>query len=505
VFSVKNVKKEAKKDFEKAWIDSLKYLPEGGFELKKKKGRPHQLWDTLFKIREIFLNAGFNEIENKVFVDDIDVYKQYGPEAPLIMDRCYYLASLPRPDIVISKQNEKQIAKIIPWSASKKKKLTELFKAYKKGKIEGDDFVGEMVKRLGIKAEQATTILSLFSKFSSLKPRPTTQTLRSHMTTVWFETLAALKSKEVLPVQLFSIGMRFRREHKVDASHLRAHYGASSVIMAEDISIDEGKEVTRRILEPLGFKDLIFIQKEATAKYYAPGTEYKVYVKIGRRVYEIANIGMYSPLALTNYDIPYPVFKAGFGLERIVMVMNGTKDVREIIYPQFYLRRSFSDKDIARLIKIKVKPNTKFGKKLVELIEQTALEHGETPSPCEFKVIEDKKLRVKLVEYAPNTKLCGPAYLNSIYVHDGNIISQSENGKDQVNTGISMLKAYANMAARRIEEMKEKTLKINVRNINSPNEININIPKAVENYIVSQNKQISIHGPFFMTLTAQKM
>jgi len=120
-------------------------------------------------------------------------------------------------------------------------------------------------------------------------------------------------------VKLFSIGLRFRREQKVDATHLRAHYGASCVIMDPDISLDAGKKVSERILDCLSFKDIHFSLKKATANYYAPAKEYEIYSgKI-----EIADCGMYSPVALANYGIEYPVFNIGFGLERILMVKKG--------------------------------------------------------------------------------------------------------------------------------------------------------------------------------------
>ncbi|WP_225369298.1 hypothetical protein [Methanobrevibacter arboriphilus] len=52
-------------------------------------------------LREAYLRLGFSEAVNPLFIDKNDVYKQFGPEAPAVLDRCFYLAGLPRPDIGI--------------------------------------------------------------------------------------------------------------------------------------------------------------------------------------------------------------------------------------------------------------------------------------------------------------------------------------------------------------------------------------------------------------------
>ena len=59
------------------------------------------LYDTIWEIRQAYLKLGFNETVNPLFVDEEDIYKQFGPEAPAVLDRCFFLAGLPRPDIGI--------------------------------------------------------------------------------------------------------------------------------------------------------------------------------------------------------------------------------------------------------------------------------------------------------------------------------------------------------------------------------------------------------------------
>ena len=113
MFNIKNIKESAKKDFEKTWIDSAKLIPKNTSINIKGKGLSHPVRDMIQKSREILLSIGLNEIENKTILPDTDVYKQYGPESPVILDRAFYLAKLPRPEVGLSKERIAKTEKII--------------------------------------------------------------------------------------------------------------------------------------------------------------------------------------------------------------------------------------------------------------------------------------------------------------------------------------------------------------------------------------------------------
>ena len=72
-------------------------------------GKPHQIPTQMQRLRDTFLKLGFDEIQTPIIVEDEEVYRQYGPEAPIILDRCYYLAGLPKPDIGLSNQKYQKI------------------------------------------------------------------------------------------------------------------------------------------------------------------------------------------------------------------------------------------------------------------------------------------------------------------------------------------------------------------------------------------------------------
>ena len=91
--------------FEEVWLRSAELLPSIGKGLMLTgRGTAHPVADLVEKLREAFLGMGFNETLLPTIVEEDEVYKQYGPEAPIILDRCYYLATLPRPDIGLSRE-----------------------------------------------------------------------------------------------------------------------------------------------------------------------------------------------------------------------------------------------------------------------------------------------------------------------------------------------------------------------------------------------------------------
>ncbi|MEA1925374.1 MAG: O-phosphoserine--tRNA ligase [Candidatus Altiarchaeota archaeon] len=476
-----------------------------------RKGKPHHLQELIQEVREIFLKAGFDEIENQLFITEDDVYKQYGSEAPVVLDRCYYLAGLPRPDIGLSHEMVGAVKALD--SGIDIAKLKKIFRLYREGLIEGDDLIEKIVQKLDINEKHAIELIELFPAFREIKAEASKVTLRSHMTAAWYPTIEAFNEIHEPPWQLFSIGLRFRREQKIDATHLRAHYGASCVLVDKDMSLRESIQLAKGMLEQLGFKKLKFVKKKATSNYYERDTEYEIF----SGGIEIADCGFYSAESLENYNIGFPVFNLGFGLERILMLRRGVKDIREIIYPQFYGELDFSDREIAERISVKSRPETESGKELVEVIITEGVRNADARSPCRFHVwggvVCGEPVDVYLVEKEDGKNLLGPAALNEIYVHDGSIygipddvkkldnkiVKVKENG---IATGITYLEAIANLFAYQIEKKEYEPMQIGM--IKGPSNVNIEIDKTLRRYITSNNKRISIKGPVFISLELKK-
>ena len=156
-----------------------------------KTGKTHMLYDTLAQLRQAYLNLGFSEAVNPVFIEEDHIYKQFGPEAPAVLDRCFYIAGLPRPDIGIGMDKIEKIEKMgVKLDEDKINALKEVFRGYKKGDVSGDDLVLEVSQALNVENDMGLRILEkIFPEIRELTPVPAKMTLRSHMTSGWFITL----------------------------------------------------------------------------------------------------------------------------------------------------------------------------------------------------------------------------------------------------------------------------------------------------------------------------
>jgi len=499
-FDTGEIKSKAKSNFTDAWIATAKLIPTGTEISLPKKGKPHLVRELIQKSRQILLNLGFDEVENLTLLPDSDVVKQYGPEARVILDRAFYLAELPRPDIGLSARRIAQLKKIAEEIDIEK--LQTILRNYKKGEIEADNLIEELIAGLGITDYQATELLDkVFPEIKDLQPVPSNKTLRSHMTATWFHTLAALQDKASFPVALFSVGPRYRNEQREDARHLRVHHSASIVVMDPEMSLDAGRAITRDIMQQYGFSDIKFETKIATSKYYAPGQEQEVFVNYKGTWLEIADIGMYSPVALANFDIKYPVFNAGFGIERLGMLIYEIDDVRKLAYPQFSVTE-YSDEEIAKSITYIASPQTAKGQKIAKAIEETARRHKDEIAPCEFLAWKDKSIEVKVVETEAGKRLIGPAGFNEICVANGTIYSDV--APSGVYTEINYMRAIAMGAAAAIESSNDN-LTYQVKGIRHLSDLNLQIPEAVRQHIEGQQKKIGVGGAVFVAIEVKKL
>lgn len=512
----KEVIENAGKDFEAAWIDTARLLPESRKRpLAPAKGRPHVLFETIQHLRQAYLHIGFEEVVNPVFIEDKEVRRQFGPEGYAILDRCYYLAGLPRPDVGLSEEKLTQLRNL-GVEVGDTKSLQDVLHRYKKGEFGGDDLIYKLAEVLGIDDSRAVMVLDqVFPEFKALLPEPGSLTLRSHMTSAWFLTLEKLVPRKPLPIRLFSIDRCFRREQQEDQFHLRSHHSASCVIVDEEACVEDGREVSRLLLRRFGFKDFKFKLDEKRSKYYAPGTQTEVYGLHPEHGWvEVATFGVYSPVALSKYGIEYPVMNLGLGVERLAMVLHGYGDVRELVYPQFYSEWRFSDAELASLIRINKAPSTEEGRAIAEAIIELGEKHADDPAPCEVSVYRGGLLGadvdVKLVEREEGKRLLGPAALNEIYVLDGSFYGLGPKGggyikEKGVRTGLNYLHGVANLAAYEIEkgvrEGRER-ITVSVKTVKNPSDINLVLDPVAHRYLTTHSKKIDLRGPVFMTVEA---
>ena len=482
------------------------------------------LYDTIWEIRQAYLKLGFSETVNPVFIDEEDIYKQFGPEAPAVLDRCFFLAGLPRPDIGIGMDKIQIIEEIgVSLNDDKINALKDIFRSYKKGDESGDDLVHDVSVALEVGDDLGLKILeNVFPELRELKPVPGRTTLRSHMTSGWFLTLQSLHNKSKLPIKLFSIDRCFRREQREDLSHLMTYHSASCVLVDDDVSLDMGMAVSESVLEHFGFEKFKYMPDEKKSKYYIPGTQTEVYgyhPKLKDWV-EVATFGIYSPIALSSYGIDKEVMNLGVGAERIAMILHNQADVREMVYPQTYGKWYLSDRELATMLHINYYPFTTEGRNLMENLLNTGRENGNIASPCEFLAYQGeflgKDIRVKIIEPENGTKLLGPAAWNKIYISEGNIIGVPDKDieddislkaiENGIPIGISYMDGVTAYAAYKIEEMVvSNTNEINIRTTlsKSLSDINLKLDKVALNYITSNNRVIDLRGPVFSTITCE--
>jgi O-phosphoseryl-tRNA synthetase len=313
--------------------------------------------------------------------------------------------------------------------------------------------------------------------------------------------------------------------------------------MDDEVSLDMGMAVSESLLEYFGFQKFKFLPDEKKSKYYIPGTQTEVYgyhPKLNEWV-EVATFGLYSPIALAKYGIDQEVMNLGVGAERIAMILGGHEDIREMVYPHTYGKWGLSDREMASMLHLNLYPVTDDGRSLMESIIQTAVEYGDTSSPCEFSAFQGefmgKNIEVKIIEPEAGTKLLGPASWNRVHVYQGNIVGvpqpaeierfQSPDdiaekllsmGKEVMDdlaiqalkkgipTGISYMDGVAAQAAYRMEEMVvsgEEQLKLRATIAKSPSDINLKLDELAMRYINSNNKVIDIRGPIFCTITGE--
>jgi len=487
-----------------------------------KTGREHPVAALNQRFREAFLDLGLDEMINPAIVDDLHVYKQYGPEAPLILDRVFYIAGLDRADIGLSKPKLELINAIVP-GFDREQDLRILLREYKEAAIEADDFLEELALRLKITGDQAAEILErVFPEFKELKPVVTKKTLRSHMTSNWFPVLERMRHKMPLPVRLFSVGSRFRREQRQDPRHLFESTSASVVVMDEKLTMEDGKRLTIDVLKRLGFDECNFQKKKIASRYYDPETDTEVFVKYKGEQIEVGNLGFYAPAALRNYNIDLPVFNIGFGVERMAMILTGASDLRALVFPQFYEEVEFTDAEIAAMITFDRRPESAALASALESMTAKAIAAKDTPGPAEVPLFDGdvlgKNVKISVFNWDNGKPMLSLAAMNTIYAHEGEVLGlpqdrmalgdkyapiYDEGARSGVRFIDAVIAGFAADVESAVRDGKQAPLEERWKIAKRPQQINVKIPDAAYDFIQKRHNHIRVGGPLFFGLKAE--
>jgi O-phosphoseryl-tRNA synthetase len=230
------------------------------------------------------------------------------------------------------------------------------------------------------------------------------------------------------------------------------------------------------------------------------------------KMLEIGDAGFYSPVPLAKYKITHPVWNFGFGLERMLMILTGEKDIRKVVYPYLYQAKVFTPQDVANSLRYIEVPKTDAGKNLAQAIYDAAVAHANDPTPAKVTAFEgpfmNKKVTVKIVKNEENKKLLGPAALNPVVIKDSNIIGAMPNKvpADALKTPFSYMQGLANKAAAEIEQAVEKGAKevlVESKMIRSLTDVNMEIDDAIRRFLRGNKKTIEVVGPMFVWVSAK--
>src|SRR3989304_8899254 len=166
-FNPEEIKEATKADFDAAWNDGKKYVADPGINEKYQRvslkyGKPHPVFDTIQRLRDAYMRLGFEEYMNPIIVEDRDIHKQFGYEALAVLDRCFYIGGLPRPNVGISDERIEEIKSILgELSDEGVEKIRQILHSYKKGEIEGDDLVPEIAGELNVSDSKVAVMIDL--------------------------------------------------------------------------------------------------------------------------------------------------------------------------------------------------------------------------------------------------------------------------------------------------------------------------------------------------------
>ncbi|HTY89821.1 MAG TPA: phenylalanine--tRNA ligase subunit alpha [Methanocella sp.] len=151
--------------------------------------------------------------------------------------------------------------------------------------------------------------------------------LRGHTTSVTARYLAKYNKP---PQKFFSVAPVFRND-TIDITHLLEFYQIEGWIMDHQLSMRDLMGTFREFYSRFGIKDLRF--KPTYNPYTEPSLEiYGRHPRSGRMI-EVGNSGMFRKEMLAPYDIDCDVIAWGLALERLLMILYGYEDIRDLHGP----------------------------------------------------------------------------------------------------------------------------------------------------------------------------
>ncbi|RLF49391.1 MAG: phenylalanine--tRNA ligase subunit alpha [Thermoplasmata archaeon] len=148
--------------------------------------------------------------------------------------------------------------------------------------------------------------------------------LRTHTTV---NTIRYLIQHPEPPAKIFSIGKVFRREN-IDATHLPEFYQVEGIVYEEKANFRELIGVLKEFYGKMGFEKIRF--RPAYFPYTEPSME--IEVEWNGKWMELGGSGIFRPEVTEPFGIKEPVLAWGLGLERMAMMVLELYDIRELYF-----------------------------------------------------------------------------------------------------------------------------------------------------------------------------
>jgi len=251
-------------------------------------GKRHVLSAYLQKIRRIFLEMGFTEIEG-----------DYVQPAFWVFDALFQPQDHPARDLLDSFYLERPETVPLPDEALVRRVAD----------------VHETGGGTGSRGWRYTWDRSLAEK----------AVLRSHTTPI---TLKWLSEHPEPPQKAFIIGRNFRRD-AIDWKHLPEFHQIEGVVMEEGANLAGLLGVIEEFYRRLGFTRVKF--RPGYFPYTEPSMEPEGQLPDGRWM-ELGGSGIFRPEVTEPLGIRAPVLAWGLGLERVIMAIEGIPDIRELYW-----------------------------------------------------------------------------------------------------------------------------------------------------------------------------
>lgn len=248
-------------------------------------GKPHPMIDLIAKIRQIFLEMGFEEIEGD------------------FIESCFW-----NMDVLFIPQDHPA------------REMQDTLYCKVPSKIKIDD--PKLVETIGKVHESGGSTSSTGWGYKFSKEEGERPLLRTHTTV---NTIRYLYKNPEPPCKVFSIGRVFRKEN-IDSTHLPEFYQIEGIVHEEGANFKQLIGLLKEFYKRMGF------EKVRCRPGYFPYTEPSMEVDVffNNQWMELGGSGIFRPEVTEPIGVKHPVLAWGLGLERLAMLKFGLKDIRDL-------------------------------------------------------------------------------------------------------------------------------------------------------------------------------